>query len=225
MAKQCKRSGGCNSHAMQHQVIHQSDSNGCPTINMSEIDPNTVEKNVPFSSVINFSAGTTPHSIGLVSGAFPPSMTVFEHSGIWFFAGTCPTAGVYEFTLGGLDAEGCHINNRTYTFTVTEPAPPMCVETFILDADHLDQKVGVKNPTNFGGPLSESLSTGNVNGASLLSIVAGTIPTGMIFTRNGTYWQVGGTPTAAGTFTFTIGGTDGAGCPVNEREFTIIVAP
>lgn len=226
MAKRCS-SPGCGQNALTMLGRNQppTGGSGCPHIYLSELSANSVTENLPFDSIINITGGADPHSLGIVAGAFPPGMGLIYTHGAWYFNGTCAVPGVYSFTIGGLDNNGCAIEEHVYNFTVEEAVTPVCVPTFILDADHLDQQVGIKNPTNFGGFNSESLSTGNVNGASLLSIVSGTIPPGMGFFHNGSWWQMGATPTLAGSYTFTIGGTDGAGCPVTEREFTIVVSP
>lgn len=52
-----------------------------------------------------------------------------------------------------------------------------------------------------------------------LQITSGALPPGMLLYSE----SIGGTPTAVGTYTFTLGASTGPGCPVFEEEYTVEV--
>src|SRR3712207_4434809 len=125
--------------------------------------------------------------------------------------GTPTTAQTSTFTLRATDANGLTAT-RTYTIRVGPPLPLQIVP-------HAWGPLAAGSPSNLfldgkGGVLPYRWS-----------ISAGALPPGMSVVQDSTtvgLVRIGGTPTEAGTFTFTLRLTDALGA-VLDRQFTVTV--
>lgn len=83
--------------------------------------------------------------------------------------------------------------------------------------------VGTSNTINIGANFTESATGGLA--PYTLSVVSGSLPTGMVLQYNVAklVWRINGTPTTFGSYTFTIGGTDANECAITPRSYTILV--
>ncbi len=165
---------------------------------------------------------TSPSRFQLEAGALPAGLALteipitaprpFPQNAIRI-QGTPTTAQTSTFTLRATDARGLTAT-RTYTIRVGPPRPltitpqawgPLEVgrqQNLFLDGD--------------GGVLPYRWS-----------ISAGALPPGMAVIQDSAtvgLVRIGGTPTAAGTFTFTLRLTDALGTTL-DRTFTVTVAP
>jgi uncharacterized membrane protein len=150
------------------------------------------------------SGGLTPYTWNVASGSIPSGLSLSAATGL--LSGTPTTAGTYTFTIGVTDQYGGK-DSASFTILVvgvlsitTQPPLPGGV-------------VGVAYTQAFaatGGaaPYQWFVSTG-------------TVPTGL--TLSATTGNLTGTPTAAGTFNFTIQVADSGG-RFASQAFTITVA-
>jgi uncharacterized protein (TIGR03437 family) len=121
--------------------------------------------------------------------------------------GTPTATGSYSFTARATDANGC-TGERGYTIVINNPAcPTITVNPASLPAGRTRSAYN-QTITATGGAASYAFS-----------VSTGTLPTGLSLASNG---ALTGTPTAAGTYTFSVRATDAGGC-AGERPYTIAV--
>jgi len=157
------------------------------------------------SYTVTFTAtgGAAPYSWSQVTGALPPGTTLNTNGTL---SGTPSQAGVYSFQIMVTDSNG---ETASRTFEVTITPPPISIVT----------------PANLPGATlgtaysAELEATGGAPPYTW-SIVSGSLPDGLSMGASGV---VGGTPKAAGTFSFRVRVRDTAGDSA-ERDFTIEVA-
>jgi len=154
---------------------------------------------------IESSGGVGTRTYAVAGGALPVGMA-FSSSGVFF--GTPTKAGSYTFTLRVTD-DLSTFANQSFTIVI-DPPPPLKFDTTSLP----NGKVG----TAYAPVTIES--SGGV-GNRTYSVAGGALPVGMAFSSSGMFY---GTPTKAGTYTFTLGVTDDQ--PVNaSQSFTVVVYP
>ncbi|MGB2635563.1 MAG: putative Ig domain-containing protein [Candidatus Acidiferrum sp.] len=145
-----------------------------------------------YSTTLAASGGTTPYTWSVSTGALPGGLTLSSGGTI---SGTPTASGSFTFTAKVTDSTTPTAQTATKSFTLTVAAAvsPVTITTSTLTAG----QVGVAYSTTLaasGGttPYSWSLSSG-------------ILPAGLSLSTGGT---LSGTPTTAGSFTFTIKVTD-----------------
>ena len=145
----------------------------------------------------------------VVDGKLPPGMTLFTQGvssgGI---TGTPTTEGVYTFTLQVRDQTG---TKDTETFTITVlPPEPLTITTQQLSSGTVGEFYCCGNLFADGGvpPYSWTL-------------VSGELPPGLTLSESP--GRITGTPTTAGTFTFTVRVTDDRG-EFTDATFSITIS-
>jgi len=145
-----------------------------------------------YSQALSASGGSGGYTYNLASGALPPGITL---SGSGTVSGTPTTAGSYNFTVSATDGFG-FTGSQAYTFTVAAPAITLSPGTLPTSA------VGVA--------YSQTIAASEGQPATFTySVSSGGLPTGLSLDANS--GVMSGTPTAAGTYNFTITATDGSG--------------
>jgi hypothetical protein len=164
------------------------------------------EVGVAYTLTFAATGGTTPYNWELSSGAIPAGLALGGLTGS--LTGTPTTAGTFTFTLLVVDSTE-KTAPKTFTISVTAAVK-------IITAPAM--------PDGITGTLyaQQFLASGGL-APYAWSIASGSIPAGLsLNTANG---QLSGTPTAPGTYTFTIGVTDQNG-QKDSAPYTIrIVAP
>ena len=156
----------------------------------------------------------------IVSGSLPPGMSMpatFGAAGT-IVAGTPTKQGTFTFTVNAVpfaNPQGPSAQ-QAFSITVDPPLPLAITSTSPLPAG----QVGVSYAQNFflsGGvaPYTWSLASGSLPPG--LALVTTDAPTD----NNN---QLAGTPTTAGTFTFTMKVTDGAGSQASQ-QFSLTIQP
>ncbi len=145
-----------------------------------------------YSTTLGASGGTTPYSWSISSGALPAGVTL---SAAGTLSGTPTASGSFTFTAKVTDSTTPTAQTATESLTLTIAAAvsPVTITTSTLPAG----QVGVAYSTLLvasGGTTPYSWSLGS-----------GILPAGLSLSTGGT---LSGTPTAAGSFTFTVKVTD-----------------
>ena len=142
-------------------------------------------------SVVN---GTPGYVFSLASGSLPPGITLNASSGA--VGGTPTTAGTYTFTIQVKDSRG---NTDTATCTI------------IVINSALDLQCGTcgNSKATAGTAYSSTLKVTGGNGPFTYSMSNSTLPAGL--TLGSSSGVISGTPTTAGTYTFTTKVTDSKG--------------
>ena len=174
----------------------------CPTITLSPPTLPGGTVGIAYSQTIAGSGGTAPYGFSVTAGTLPAGLTLTAAGAL---AGTPTSAGTSTFTIRGTDANGC-VGSVAYTIVIAAPPPPVC------------PTITLSPPTLPGGTVgiaySQTIAGSGGTAPYSFSVTAGTLPAGLTLTAAGV---LAGTPTTAGTSTFTIRGTDANGC-VGERR-------
>ena len=165
-----------------------------------------------FWSTTGCRSSDKPVQWSLVSGRIPDGMTGPHLQGVGsgFVTGRPTTVGSFTFTVRVRDQVGA---TDTETFTINvEPARPITVTT--------------QGFTN--GRVGEFYCCGNLFADGGVpgytwAIIAGALPPGLSLQRSP--GRITGTPTTAGSFTFTVRPTDSRGVRGQAKQFTLVVEP
>ncbi len=183
----------------------------CPVITLA---PNPVPNGtvgVAYSVTMSGSGGTAPYSFGVPLGTLPAGLTLTD-AGV--LAGTPTTAGSSTFTIRGTDAVGCFAEIVSTVVIAAAPVPPPVCPVITLAPNPLPNgTVGVA--------YSVAMSGSGGTAPYSFGVIRGALPGGLTLTAAGV---LAGTPTPSGASTFTIRGTDAAGC-FAEVVATRIIAP
>jgi hypothetical protein len=158
--------------------------------------------NQTFSGAYTASGGTAALSYAVSAGTLPTGASVSTSTGA--ITGTATAAGTASFTVTATDARGSTAS--TVVSYVISPTPAISLAT----------------P---GGTVGQSYSQSIVFTGALSSAIlsAGSLPPGLTLQSGGTV--LGGTPTLAGTYNFTLGGTDSNGIAASASFSITITGP
>lgn len=137
----------------------------------------------------------------VTAGSLPFGLTLDPSGAI---SGTPILAGSFTFTITATDPAGSS-DSKTYTIVI---GGPVSITTVALAG-------GAVNQTNY----SQTVTASGGTGFKSFTVTAGSLPPGLTLSSNG---LLSGTPSSAGTFTFTIGATDQLG-ESTTRSFTIVI--
>jgi len=164
-------------------------------------------QNTAYSQTLSASGGTAPYTYAITAGALPAGLSLSSGGTI---AGTPTVNGPFTFTVTATDAStgsGPYTGSRNYTLSIAAP-------TITIAPTSLPQ--GTQ-----GSAYSQALSASGGTAPYTYSITAGALPTGLSLT-NGT---IAGTPTASGTFSFTVTATDAFNSTGSQAYSLAIAAP
>ncbi|WP_296224153.1 putative Ig domain-containing protein [Ralstonia sp. UBA689] len=170
-----------------------------PTITTSSLVNGEV--GASYSQTISVSNGTAPYTFNVSSGTLPTGLSL-SSGGV--LSGTPTTTGSFSFTVQVTDVNS---NTGTHSYTVTVAAGPS-----IGTASLASGEVGVA--------YSQTISASGGTTPYTFSVSSGILPTGLSFSSGGV---LSGTPTASGSFSFTVQVTD-ANSSTTSRGYTVIVA-
>ncbi len=173
----------------------------CPTITINPATLPAGTVGVAYSQTFSATGGTAPYSFDWLP-TLPPGLS-FNANGT--LSGTPTTPGSYSFVVGASDANEC-FGERRYTVIINPACPTITVNPATLPT----ATVGVAYSQTFtgSGGISPYKFRGN-----------GNIPPGLTPTQSG---NLSGTPTAPGSYTFTVIAEDANGC-TGERSYTLVV--
>jgi hypothetical protein len=162
-----------------------------------------------FITVTGCASSNKLPSFRVVDGRLPPGTKLFDFAGSTGLVNGVPkTAGAFTFTVQVKD-ETRATDTGTFTIQILPPEAPT-ITTVALS----------------GGTVGEFYCCGNLFASGGVqpyswSVVAGALPAGLELPRRAN--TISGTPTTAGTFTFTVRVTDDLGA-FSEKEFSITIS-
>jgi hypothetical protein len=167
--------------------------------------------------LVNVADGKTPYSCSsvLASGALPAGVSINANCTI---TGTPTASGTFNFTVNVTDS-----STGIGPYTRTSGALTLLVAAPTLT---LSPAAGVLPGATAGAPYSQSFTAGAGTSPYAYTLTSGALPTGLTLTGA----TLSGTPTAAGTFNFTLSATDsssaGSGGPYTvNNTYSITVSP
>ena len=165
----------------------------CPVIGLSpSILPNGT-LSAGYSQTIAASGGTAPYTFAVTGGSLPPGFSLNGSTGV--LSGTPVATGSFPFTITATDASGCSVS-QSYTLVLSCPtialAPPSLPNASVSAA------------------YSQTISASGGTAPYAFAVTVGSLPPG--FSLNSSSGVLAGTPSATGSFPFTITATDSHGC-------------
>jgi hypothetical protein len=157
----------------------------------------------PYSQALAASGGTPPYSWSLVSGTLPTGLSFNAASAA--IEGTPTQVGTFPLTFQVSDAASGSVRGN---FTLTVASGLTIATAPALPAGGI------------GAHYSVALQPAGGTPPYVWAVTAGSLPGGLTFNAGG---QIDGTPTMAGTFTFTAQVTDGNSNRAS-KQFTLAVA-
>lgn len=170
---------------------------GAPVITTTEI-PNAI-KSATYSQTLH-ATGNAPISWSLAGGALPDGLTLDYGTGV--ISGTPTTSGLYSFTARAYNGVGN--DTHTYQLVVSSLFGAPVILTQSLPQPSLGKAYSVTLEAEGLDPIYWGLWGGELPSGLTLDCESGVIS---------------GTPTTAGTYTFTIMADNMIGC--DERTFTL----
>ena len=162
---------------------------------------NSAQVGQPYISSMAAAGGTPPYTYSISAGSLPSGLTLNSSTGA--ITGTPTAAGTFSETSRVLDSTGAPATSSCGITVVTAPAAALTLTC----------------ATNFGQvgqPYVSSMVAAGGTPPYSYSITAGSLPSGL--TLNSSTGAISGTPTAAGTFSYTCRVTDSASTSVSTSS-------
>jgi len=161
--------------------------------------PATATVGTAYTGTIGVSGGLAPYRCSLASGSLPQGLALNGCN----LAGTPTAAGTYPVAITATDASS-PANSSTANVTINIVAAAT--------------KLGIGAPAGatLGQPYNSSISVSGGTGPYTCSFISGALPAGI--TQNNC--ALTGTPSASGTFSFSIAATDSS-TPANSASATV----
>ncbi|MEP7338784.1 MAG: putative Ig domain-containing protein [Acidobacteriota bacterium] len=175
----------------------------CPAITLSPVALPNGAANTAYSQTVSATPSGTTYSFAVTSGALPPGLSLASGGAI---TGSPTQSGTFSFRITATGWGSC-TGFRDYMLTVG------CPTITITPASLPGGTIGVA--------YSQSVS-GTPAGIYSYSVTSGALPIGL--TLNGSTGVITGTPTASGSFAFTITAlAGGAGGCSGSRSYTVAI--
>lgn len=166
------------------------------------------QSGVAYSITFEAAGGTTPYTWSLQSGAFPTPLALSASTGV--LSGTPNESGTFAFTVRVADNASTPATvDRAFDLTIAAAQTALAIVQTSIPGG----KVGV---------VYTQVQMEAVGGTAPYTwdISAGALPTGLAISSGG---LITGTPTAAGTFTFTVRVTDSVAATATSGSFTVVI--
>ncbi|RKY19238.1 MAG: hypothetical protein DRP63_00955, partial [Planctomycetota bacterium] len=163
-----------------------------------------------YSASLNASGGSPPYSFSLSSGQLPDGLNLASDGTI---SGIPTQSGTYNFAVTVTDSTGAQ-TTANFSITISPALSSLTITTQSLP-----------NATENQSYTAFIKATGGST-PFFWSITSGTLPTGLNASQVGDSVRISGTPTSAGSYTFTVSVTDSSNpYQTVSRDFTIRVNP
>ena len=161
-------------------------------------------------SLAGASGGTAPYTYTLATGSLPPGLTL---AGNGTLSGTPTAAGSFTFSVAATDS-----STGTGPFSATSGAL-----TLAIAAPTITVNPSTLTAATVGAASNQTITASGGTSAYTYAVTSGSLPAGLSLSSGGV---LSGTPTAGGSFTFTVTATDSSGAPgpyMGSRSYTLAV--
>ena len=155
-----------------------------------------------YSQTVSATGGTGTYTFSRSAGTLPAGVTLNATTGV--LSGTPTATGTRSFTIRATDGNGA-IGSRAYSVTI---GAAIVVNPATLPGGSV------------GSAYSRTISATGGTGTKTFSVSAGTLPAGL--SLNATTGVISGTPTSAGSSSFTIQATDSIGA-IGTRAYAVTI--
>jgi uncharacterized delta-60 repeat protein len=190
-------SGTCSSTQAYTLVVNNP---ACPALTINPATLTAAPVSVAYNQSFSVTGGTAPYTFAVSSGALPAGLTLTA-AGV--LSGTPTTPGTTNFTVRATDANSCQ-TTRDYIFTVSCPA--ITLNPSVLPSGTV------------GAVYNQALTATGGTGSYTFTVSTGTLPAGLTLSGTG---ELSGTPTAAGSNTFTVRATSGTCSGTQSYTLTV----
>lgn len=166
---------------------------------VKDVKPPSGQVGVAYSFTFEADGGSAPHTFVVHSGGLPPGLTLSSEGAV---SGTPTAAGAYSFYIQAADSTWLK-SERKFTIDIS---PKLTIVNNSIPAATTGVLYSVKLSTSGGSASSWKLS-------------AGSLPSGLTLTSNGT---ITGTPTTQGVWTFTVLASDGSRSDTKQLTLSVV---
>lgn len=195
---------GYTPSTISHVGLNFRQASGTPVAITTASLPNAVVNVAGYNQTVTATGGTGAKTFAVLSGSLPTGLTINLAGTI---SGTPTAVGTFNFTISAVDTLGV-IGSQAFTITISAAVTPVVVTPTTLPN-------AVQNVAGYNQTIAATGGTG----AKTFAVTSGALPTGLTLSTAG---ALTGTPTAVGTFNFTITATDTLSA-TGAQAFTIII--
>src|SRR5690606_36380346 len=170
-----------------------------------------------YDQTLTASGGTAPYTFAVTAGTLPPGLSLDSAGGM---TGIPTTAGSYDFTITATDASGASANGGGIVPMATAMAAGDHNYTLVVHAATITLAPATLPAGSVGTAYEQTLSASGGTAPYSFAVTAGALPAGLALDAGGV---LAGTPTAAGSFAFTVTATDALD-QVGSRDYTLVTA-
>ena len=187
------------------QTFTVTQAGNCPAITITPATLTSGRVGVPYNQLLTASGGVAPYTFAVAAGSLPIGMSLTSGG---MLSGVPAQPATYNFTIRATGANTC-AGTRSYTLVVI-PACNLAISPASLPAG------------SAGTPYSQALTASGGIAPYTFALSDGALPGGLNLSTGG---ALTGTPTTAGTFTFSVRARDSAlpAC-TGERRYTVNIA-
>ena len=177
-----------------------------PVVSLTPASLPAGNETLSYSQAIAATGGTAPYTYAVTSGSLPPGLALSVGGTV---SGVPTSTGSYLFTVTATDAQG-YLGSRPYTLAIAA-APTITIAPSSLPS------------ANENLAYSQSITASGGNAPYGYAVTAGSLPPGLTLSSGGV---LSGTPTASGSFNFTVTATDALTYTASQAyALTVVAAP